>query len=60
LEGATLRQDLDDNAKLYGGRKLDNREIVTQHIHAPKSAARLLALLNKYSKREHVETTSTR
>jgi hypothetical protein len=29
LEGATLRQDVDDNAKLYEDRKLDNREIVT-------------------------------
>ena len=28
LEGATLRQDLDDNAEIYG-RKLDNREILT-------------------------------
>jgi lipid-binding SYLF domain-containing protein len=60
LEGATLRQDLDDNAKLYDGRKLENREIVTQHMRAPRSAASLLALLNKYSKHEHVETTSTR
>jgi len=59
LEGATLRQDLDDNSKLYG-RKLENRAIVTQHVRAPKSAARLLALLNKYSKHEHLETTSTR
>jgi lipid-binding SYLF domain-containing protein len=48
LEGATLRQDLDDNAELYG-KKLENREIVTSGIHAPKSAARLMALLNKYS-----------
>ena len=60
LEGATLRQDLDDNAKLYDGRKLENREIVTQHVRAPRSAARLLALLNKYSRHEHVDTTSTR
>ena len=60
LEGATLRQDLDDNAELYGGRKLDNREIVTQHVHPPKSAARLLALLNKYSRHEHVDATSSR
>src|SRR5579871_4906195 len=28
LEGATLRQDLDDNATLYG-KKLENRQIVT-------------------------------
>jgi lipid-binding SYLF domain-containing protein len=60
LEGATLRQDLNDNADIYGGRKLENREIVTQHVHPPKSAARLLALLNKYSRHEHVATTSSR
>jgi lipid-binding SYLF domain-containing protein len=51
LEGATLRQDQDDNVKLYG-RKLQNREIVTSGMAAPKSAARLLALLNKYSASE--------
>src|SRR6202045_4231253 len=59
LEGATLRQDLDDNFSLYG-RKLENREIVTKGVHAPKSATKLMALLNRYSKREHVETTSNR
>jgi SH3 domain-containing YSC84-like protein 1 len=48
IEGATLRQDLDDNATLYG-RKLENRDIVTKGAPAPASAARLLALLNKYS-----------
>src|SRR5438105_1016536 len=51
LEGATLRQDQDDNTKLYG-RKLQNREIVTSGMAAPKSAAKLLNLLNKYSARE--------
>src|SRR5579885_2005776 len=51
LEGATLRQDLDDNAALYG-KKLQNREIVTTGRRAPKSAAPLMALLNKYSARE--------
>jgi lipid-binding SYLF domain-containing protein len=51
LEGATLRQDQDDNVKLYG-RKLQNREIVTSGMAVPKSAARLLNLLNKYSARE--------
>jgi lipid-binding SYLF domain-containing protein len=60
LEGATLRQDLDDNAELYGGKKLENKEIVTGHVRAPKAAARLLALLNKYSRHEHVDTTSSR
>jgi lipid-binding SYLF domain-containing protein len=57
LEGATLRQDLDDNATLYG-KKLENRDIVTKGVHAPKSAAKLMTLLNRYSRREHVETTS--
>jgi lipid-binding SYLF domain-containing protein len=51
LEGATLRQDQDENVKLYG-RKLDNREIVTSGMEAPASAARLLNLLDKYSARE--------
>jgi SH3 domain-containing YSC84-like protein 1 len=51
LEAATLRQDLDDNATLYG-KKLENREIVTSGVKAPKSAARLLDLLNRYSFKE--------
>src|SRR5664279_2693112 len=51
LEGATLRQDLGDNAEIYG-RRLENRDIVTGGRPAPKSAARLIALLNKYSARE--------
>jgi len=51
LEGATLRQDLDDNATLYG-KKLENRDIVTNGRAAPKSAASLMALLNKHSARE--------
>jgi lipid-binding SYLF domain-containing protein len=59
LEGATLRQDLDDNATLYG-KKLENREIVTKGVHVPRAGEKLLALLNRYSRREHVETTSVR
>ena len=38
LEGATLREDLDDNAALYGS-KLENRDIVTNGRPAPESAA---------------------
>jgi len=52
LEGATLREDLDDNAALYGS-KLENREIVTSGRAAPESAGTLMALLNKQSGREH-------
>src|SRR5579871_4812426 len=54
LEGATLRQDLDDNASLYG-KRLENRQIVTTRMHSPRSAARLLSLLNKQSPRESNE-----
>lgn len=48
LEGATLRQDLDDNAEMYS-KKLENRHIVTKGVAVPKSAAKLIALLNRYS-----------
>ncbi len=55
LQGATLRQDLDDNATLYG-KKLENRQIVTTDVRPPKAAARLIALLNKFSARERTST----
>jgi SH3 domain-containing YSC84-like protein 1 len=51
LEGATLRQDLDDNTTLYGTR-LENRDIVTKDVAAPSAAAPLIALLNQYSAQE--------
>ena len=51
LEGATLRQDLDDNATLYG-KKLENRAIVTSGVRAPRAAASLLAQLNRISSHE--------
>jgi lipid-binding SYLF domain-containing protein len=51
LQGATLRQDLDDNATLYG-KKLENRDIVATGVQAPKAAERLIELLNKYSSTE--------
>jgi lipid-binding SYLF domain-containing protein len=56
LEGATLRQDLDDNASIYG-KKLENREIVTQRRRIPAEAAKLINMLNKYSPREEKHTT---
>ena len=54
LQGATLRQELDDNKALYG-RSLDNKEIVKDgSIHAPASARKLVGMLNEYSDtREH-------
>lgn len=51
LEGATLRQDLDDNATLYG-KALTTRDIVQTAIRAPRDAASLMALLSRYSPRE--------
>jgi lipid-binding SYLF domain-containing protein len=56
LEGATLRQDLDENAGLYG-KRIRNREIVTSGMAAPEAAHKLLGLLNKYSRRERKDTT---
>jgi SH3 domain-containing YSC84-like protein 1 len=54
LEGATLREDLDDNATLYG-KKLQNREIVTKGVHAPEAADKLLGLLNRHSTKERTQ-----
>ena len=54
LQGATLREDLEDNAELYG-KEIENRVIVTTGVAAPASATRLLDLLNKYSARERTE-----
>src|SRR5579864_8037806 len=56
LEGATLRQDLDDNAAIYG-KKLDNRDIVTQRRRMPPEASKLINELNKYSPREEKHTS---
>jgi len=47
LQGATFRQDLDDNAALYS-KKFENREIVRGNVAPPKAASRLLKLLNQY------------
>jgi lipid-binding SYLF domain-containing protein len=54
LQGATLRQDLDDNTVLYG-KPLENREIVTKDVVAPPAAAALIALLNRYSAKERTD-----
>jgi len=51
LQGATLRQDVEDNEALYG-KRLDNREVVTTHVAPPVAANRLMSALNKYSPKE--------
>ncbi len=56
LEGATLRPDVDDNAKLYG-RRLDSRQVITSRNKIPKAAARFVAELNRDS--AHERTTAT-
>ena len=57
LEGATLRQDLDDNSTIYGTR-LENRDIVTSRRRVPPAATKLINLLNKYSAREENKVSS--
>jgi lipid-binding SYLF domain-containing protein len=52
LDGVTLRQDLEANAALYGGNRLESRDIVTEGIVPPLAAAKILDLLNHYSFRD--------
>jgi SH3 domain-containing YSC84-like protein 1 len=48
LEGATLRQDEDENAKLYG-KPLTNKEILTGTVKRPTMASPFLAQLQRFS-----------
>jgi lipid-binding SYLF domain-containing protein len=48
LEGATLRQDEDENAKLYG-KPLTNKEILTGTVKRPVTAGPFLAQLQRFS-----------
>ena len=51
LQGATLRPDDDWNKELYG-KSMSNRDIVMGSTPPPAAAAKLLAVLNKYSSRK--------
>jgi lipid-binding SYLF domain-containing protein len=51
LDGSTLRNDIDVNAELYGQR-WENKQILNSALKPPASAAKLIAVLNKYSPRE--------
>jgi len=51
LQGATLRQDLDDNKELYG-KAYETKEILTGDVAVPAAAAKLISLLGKYSARK--------
>jgi lipid-binding SYLF domain-containing protein len=51
LEGATLRNDLDENAILYG-KRWTSKQILGSGAKMPEAASKLIAVLNKYSVRE--------
>jgi SH3 domain-containing YSC84-like protein 1 len=51
LQGATLREDLDDNKELYG-QAYDNAEILRGKVPVPADASHLVSLLGKYSARK--------
>jgi len=48
LNGATLREDDEDNAAMYGS-KLSNRDIVEKTHEPTPEGAQLISMLNKYS-----------
>jgi SH3 domain-containing YSC84-like protein 1 len=52
LSGATLRQDVDDNAELFG-RPLTNKEIMGRNVAWPPSASELHSVLNRYASHAH-------
>jgi len=51
LQGATLRQDLDDNHELYG-KAYENKDILEGKVGVPAKASKLISLLDKYSARK--------
>ena len=51
LTGATLREDADANAELYGA-AYKNKDIVLGGMDTPRAAKPLIAELNKYSSRK--------
>jgi lipid-binding SYLF domain-containing protein len=52
LEGATLRQDQDDNRQIYG-KDVEPKAVLSGAIPAPASSRNLIATLTKYSSAEH-------
>jgi lipid-binding SYLF domain-containing protein len=50
LSGATLRQDVDDNAEIFG-RPLTNKQIMARNVEWPASASELHSVLNRYAAR---------
>jgi SH3 domain-containing YSC84-like protein 1 len=52
LQGATLRQDVNDNAEIYG-RRLKNKQIIYGNVAWPQQASELESVLNRYALRAH-------
>lgn len=50
LDGATLRNDIDENQIMYGQR-WESKDILTSGAKPPATATKLLGVLNKYSSR---------
>ena len=51
LDGSTLRSDVNENQAMYGHR-WENKEILNSGAKPPAGAAKVLALLNKFSPRQ--------
>jgi lipid-binding SYLF domain-containing protein len=51
LDGATLRNDIDENQIMYGQR-WENKQVLTSGAKPPEAASKLLTILNKYSSRK--------
>jgi SH3 domain-containing YSC84-like protein 1 len=51
LDGATMRNDLDDNQAMYGQR-WTSKEILGSGAKPPQGAGKLIGILNKYSPRK--------
>jgi SH3 domain-containing YSC84-like protein 1 len=51
LQGATLREDLDENERLYGQRH-SNRSILMHDVPTPQVQSELVSALNRYSPHE--------
>jgi lipid-binding SYLF domain-containing protein len=51
LEGATLRNDIDENEAMYG-KRWNNQQVVNSGAAPPSGAKELMRALNKYSPRE--------
>jgi len=51
LDGSTLRDDIDVNEDMYG-KRWENKQILRSGLEPPAAAAKLIAVLNKYSPRK--------